>query len=141
MTHPGACAILPIDSEGKLVLVKQYRYPLDDILIEIPAGLIENEEEPIVCARRELREEIGMNANELTPLLDIYTAPGFTNEKLYLFIAKGLYTDPLVAEDTDEIDIIRLPIEEAAEKIYSGEITDAKTVVSILTYLNLKDVS
>ncbi|MDN3504116.1 MAG: NUDIX hydrolase [Rhabdochlamydiaceae bacterium] len=135
--HPGACAILPIDSDGKIIFVRQYRHAVEEILLEIPAGIIDHGENPLTCARRELREETGYNCKEIKPMINIFTTPGFTNEQLYLYIAKGLYPDPLIAEDSDEIDVIKYTLEESLQMVMSGKIADAKTVVAILYYKGL----
>ena len=135
VSHPGASAILPIDGEGNILLVKQYRYPVDQILLEIPAGLIENGEDPMVCAQRELREEVGVDAHVIEPLFDIYTAPGFTDEKIYLFVAKELFPSPLQAEDSDEIDVVKVSREEAMKLIKSKNIVDAKTIIALYSYI------
>jgi len=138
VTHPGACAILPIDSDGNLIFVRQYRHAVEKILLEIPAGIIDEGEDPFTCARRELREETGLNGKSIEPMIDILTTPGFTNEKLYLYIAKDLYHDPLIAEDSDEIDVIKYSLKESLQMVMSGKIADAKTVIAILYYKGLK---
>ena len=138
VTHPGACAVLPIDNEGNLIFVRQYRHAVGKILLEIPAGIIDDGENPLTCAKRELREETGYNGKSIKPMIDILTTPGFTNEKLYLYIAKDLFHDPLIAEDSDEIDVIKYSLNESLQMVMSGKIADAKTVIAILYYKGLK---
>lgn len=132
--HPGAAAVLPIDREGNLLLIQQYRRPIDQITIEIPAGTLDAGEEPITCAARELREEAGFRAKEITPLGFIYTAPGFTDEKVFLFLARDLTLDPLPPDDHEVIELYPISLENALEAIKRGVIVDAKTIVSIYYY-------
>ncbi|MCF7852267.1 MAG: NUDIX hydrolase [Simkaniaceae bacterium] len=134
VSHPGASAILPIMDNGDLLFVVQYRHAVKEILLEIPAGVIEHHEDPSICALRELREETGMNAHHIERFLDIYTTPGFTDEKLYLFTAQNLYPDPLTGEDSHEIDLFSCSINEALQMIAEGRIVDAKTIIAILSY-------
>ncbi|MCB1109342.1 MAG: NUDIX hydrolase [Chlamydiia bacterium] len=130
--HPGAVALIPITAEGEIIFVKQWRRAAQKILIELPAGTLEKGEDPIDCAVRELREETGMRAIHITPLTGFYSAPGVLSEYLYLYLAKELVHDPLVGDDTDEIDLLTLSLEEARQKVHSGEIQDAKTILGIL---------
>jgi len=132
--HPGAVAMIPIDNEGKIVFVKQWRRAVEQILLELPAGCLEIDEEPIDCAGRELREEIGQEASEITPLGGFFTAPGFCNEYIHLFLAQGLKPNPLIGDDTDEIDVISLSVDEAMDQIEEGKIIDAKTIAGIYRY-------
>ncbi len=132
--HPGAVAILPIMTDGRLLTIRQWRSAASEILIEIPAGVLEPGEEIAVCADRELREETGFRARTWKSLGTIYSAPGFTNEKLYLFIATGLEEDPLSPDEHEAIDLHPLTLEEALTLIETGVITDAKTIVAILRY-------
>lgn len=134
IVHPGAVAIIPIDDQGRLVLVEQWRRAIGKVTIEIPAGLLEKGEDPELCAQRELREETGYRAKTIHPFGGCYCAPGLSNEYVHLFIAKGLQKDPLVADDTEMIDVRTLSLEEALKMIEEGIIYDAKTVVGILRY-------
>lgn len=136
VTHPGAVVMIPIDSEGNLVLIKQWRRASDQILIEFPAGTLEENELPETCAQRELQEEIGMRAEEIIPFGGFFTAPGFCTEYLYLFITRRLVPDPLIGDDSDEIDTLTVSLEEACQMIEKGEIIDAKTVAGIYRYKN-----
>lgn len=137
--HPGGVAILPLDEAGNIVMVTQYRYVLGRELLEVPAGKMEAGEEPGESALRELREETGLIPGELIPLGAVIASPGFCDEKLYLFLARGLeetQTDP----DEDEFLIIeRIPFQQVVDRIMSDEIQDAKTVAAVLKakqYLN-----
>jgi len=135
--HPGAVAIIPIDNHGRLVLVEQWRRAIRKITIEIPAGMLEKGEAPELCAQRELREETGYRAKTLIPFGGCYAAPGISDEYLHLFIAKGLEKSPLIADDTEVIDVRTVSLEEAFNMIEEGLIHDAKTIVGILRYMNL----
>ncbi|MED3660575.1 NUDIX hydrolase [Ureibacillus sp. FSL K6-8385] len=132
--HPGAVAIIPITRDGKIVFVEQYRKALERSIVEIPAGKLEPGEDPAVCARRELEEETGYGAGELTYLLSFATSPGFANEIIHLYVAKDLYKiEEKRALDEDEfVSIIEATIEEAEEMIENRQIYDAKTAYGVL---------
>lgn len=132
--HPGAVALIPITESGEILLVKQWRRAAREILIELPAGTLEVDEDPLACASRELREETGMRSEKITPLGGFYSAPGILSEYLYLYLAEELTTDPLIGEDTDEIDLVTVSIDKALHMIASHEIIDAKTITGILWY-------
>lgn len=135
--HPGAAAVVPLLSDiagedPQLLLIKQYRYATGDYLWEIPAGRLEDNERPEDCARRELLEEVGCHCTTLTPLTAIWTAPGFTNEKIHLFAARGL-TQGATAREADEfMEVVPMPMSRALLMIRDGEISDAKTIAAIL---------
>jgi ADP-ribose pyrophosphatase len=128
-------AIVAIDSDGKILLVKQYRLPAGKKLLEIPAGGIDGEEEPADAVRREMQEETGYLPKKVEKLGGFYSAPGFCTEYLYLFLATELEPSRLVAEDTDSITLVRKNPEEIKELIRSGEICDAKSIAGLLTWL------
>ena len=132
--HPGAVAIIPISSNGDLVLIKQWRYAAQQLMIELPAGLLEVSETPLECAHRELREEIGMRAQVMISLGGFFTAPGFCNEYIHLFVAKELEPDPLIAEDTDSIDQMSIPLEKTLKMIEKGDIINGVTMSAIFRY-------
>ncbi|MBS3904144.1 MAG: NUDIX hydrolase [Simkania sp.] len=132
--HPGAATVLPIDDRGELLLIKQWRRASGDILIEAPAGILETHETVAECAMRELREETGFAATTLTQIGKIYTAPGFCNEVLHLFIAEGLVEDPLPKDTHENIDLFSVSLTNALDMIETGVICDAKTIVLILRY-------
>ncbi|MBU5677545.1 NUDIX hydrolase [Alkaliphilus sp. MSJ-5] len=135
--HPGAVGIIPITSDKKIILVKQFRKPVEDILLEIPAGKIEPKEEPYICALRELEEETGFKTDTVEKLLEFYTTPGFSNEIIHIYLAENLKEGIANPDEDENIDVVELSIEEAMEKINIGEIKDAKTIIAILTYFNL----
>jgi len=132
--HPGGVAILPILPDGRIVLIRQHRFPVEENLIELPAGRAEPGEQPIVTARRELIEETGYRADKLEPILKFYTTPGFVREEIHLFKATGLTAGPTAFDDTEEIETLLLDLPQAMEKVLSGEIHDAKTIIGILWY-------
>lgn len=132
--HPGAVAMIPIDQEGNLILVKQWRRAAKQILLELPAGTLEVNEQPAQCAQRELQEEIGYRANQLIPLGGFFTAPGFCNEYIYLYLAKDLNHSALIGDDSDQIDLEILPLQKALDFINEGKIIDAKTIAGIYRY-------
>lgn len=135
--HPGAAVILPIDAQGNLLLVEQWRRAAKKILLELPAGTLEPGEDPLVCAARELREETGFASQKITSLGGFYTVPGFCNEYLHLFLAKDLYFDPLPFDEDEGIDLVALSLTQARQKILQNEICDAKTIAGILRYMLL----
>ncbi|MBA3853345.1 MAG: ADP-ribose pyrophosphatase [Gemmatimonas sp.] len=135
--HPGAAAVLPVlsDFDGpdpQLLLIKQYRYATGGYLWEIPAGRLEPNERPEECARRELLEEVGCRCERLVPLTSIWTAPGFTNEKIHLFAATGLTQGESAREADEFMEVHPLAMSRVLAMIRDGEITDAKTISTIL---------
>jgi ADP-ribose pyrophosphatase len=136
--HPGAAVALPIETDDDgieyALLVRQYRYAADGWLLEVPGGKLDGPEDPEVCARREIIEEIGMDVGELIGLGSILTTPGFTDERIWLFIARDL--TPVVSgpalEDDEVLEVERIPLSDAIAMAVDGTITDAKTVVSLL---------
>lgn len=138
--HPGAVAVIPITKEGKIVLVKQYRKPLERTLVEIPAGKIEPNEAPEITAIRELEEETAYTTKRLTYVTSFYTSPGFADEIIHLYFTDEL--DPLqekIAGDDDEfIEIVELTLEEAEQYIKEKKIYDAKTAYAIM-YVKLME--
>jgi ADP-ribose pyrophosphatase len=136
--HSGASAVLPLfgsraDADPEVLLLRQYRYASGGYLYEVPAGRPDFEgEDWEVCARRELEEETGLVAATLTHLSTIYTTPGFTDERIHLFLAEDL-TDGTISRDIDEfIELVRLPLSRALGMVERGEITDAKTICTLL---------
>ncbi|MCU0635911.1 MAG: NUDIX hydrolase [Gemmatimonadaceae bacterium] len=135
--HPGASAIVPFLSDPagddpQLLLIRQYRYAALDVLYEIPAGRLEAGEAPAVCAARELREETGCTAARLEHLHTMYTTPGFTDEKIHLFMATGLERGESAREADEFIDVEVVALGRALEMIRDGVIRDAKSALGIL---------
>jgi ADP-ribose pyrophosphatase len=135
--HPGAAAVVPFlsDPHGEdpqILLLKQYRYAAEDYLYEIPAGRLDPGEAPADCARRELREETGCTAERVEHLLTFYTTPGFTDEKIHLFMATGLSQGESGREADEFIEVQTFLLSRALTMVGSGEITDGKTALGLL---------
>jgi ADP-ribose pyrophosphatase len=130
--HPGGAAVVPLLPDGSVVLIKQYRYVINDTIWEIPAGRLEKGESPHDCAFRELEEEVGYKATEVTKLTEIYSAPAYCTEVIYLFLATGLMPGKQRLDDDEFIEIVTLPLDEAVAMVEEGNITDAKTVAGLL---------
>ena len=130
--HNGAVAVVPVNGEGEVILVRQPRHAAGQTLLEIPAGKLEDGEEPVECARRELQEETGFVADRLEKLFSCYSSPGFTNELLHIFLAAGLTYTETNPDDDEEIEIVKMPLNEAIEMIWNGGIRDAKSIAGLL---------
>lgn len=135
--HPGAAAVVPFVSDPhgadpQVLLIHQYRYAVDGRLYEIPAGRLEPGEAPLTCAHRELLEETGCTATAMEPLTAFWTTPGFTNEKIHIFMATGLTRGETRHEADEFIEVVPMSLSEALQKIERGEITDAKTIIGLL---------
>lgn len=130
--HPNSVTIVPVDDAGNVVMVRQYRKAAGRELLELPAGVIDGDELPHDAARRELREETGLDAAELSELGAFFASPGAMTECLYSFIATGLYDSPLPADEDERISVERVPFWDAVELARSGGINDAKTLASLL---------
>lgn len=126
--HPGAVAILPVLKDGSVLLVKQYRKPIEEYLLEVPAGKLEVGEELLECAKRELEEETGYSAKDWKYLGYIYTTPGFSNEKIHLYLAENLEKTTQNTDEDEFIEVVKLPEKKVIEMISKGEITDSKTI-------------
>jgi ADP-ribose pyrophosphatase len=129
--HPGAAAVVPLDERGRVILVRQYRYASGGWLLEVPAGKLDGDEMPESCARREVEEETGCSPGELIPMGWIWTTPGFTDEKIWLYLARDLTSGKQNLQDDEVLTLERLPLEEALAMASSGEIHDAKTVCAL----------
>jgi ADP-ribose pyrophosphatase len=131
--HKGAVVILPLHDDGRVELVRQYRYPLDAAILELPAGKLDPGEEPIDCAGRELAEETGWKAAEIHELGSFFTTPGFSDEVIHAFVGTPLEPAPDVSQDPDEaIDNVTMTVEEALAACRDGAIQDSKTLATIL---------
>ena len=135
--HSGASAVVPFlndpaGEEPQVLLIRQYRYAAEKFIYEIPAGRLEDGEPPEECARRELREETGCEADTLERLTTIYTTPGFTDERIHLFVATGLTRGESALEADEFAEPVVLTLSEALRKIEQGEIQDSKTICGLL---------
>lgn len=135
--HPGASAVLPFASDPagndpQLLLIRQYRYAAERYLYEVPAGRLDPGEAPLDCATRELLEETGCTAERVEFLTTIFTTPGFTDERIHLFMASGLTTGESSREADEFIEVVTRPMSEVLRLIERGEIVDGKTIIAIL---------
>lgn len=135
--HKGASAIVAVDQDGKLLMVRQYRNAIDRMSLEIPAGGIDIGEKPEEAALRELQEETGYCAQNITHLIDVETAVGFTNETIYVYLATGLIEKEQNLDEDEFVTIERYEVEELLDQIIKGEIKDAKTIAAVFTYREL----
>ncbi|TDA69999.1 MAG: NUDIX hydrolase [Clostridia bacterium] len=130
--HRGAVVVVAMDQAGHVAMVRQYRYPLGQVTLELPAGTLEPGEDPLTSAQRELREETGLAATAWEALMACYSSPGFCTEKMHFFLAR-VSGQTAQATDADEnIEVVRLPLAEAVRRVEAGEINDAKTALGIL---------
>lgn len=134
VVHTGGAGILAVDADGSVVLVRQWRYPLDREVLEIAAGRIEAGDDPQETACRELEEEAGLRAGRVESLGSILTAPGYCTERVWLYLALDLAEVPQRLEEDERVEVVRMPLDAAVAMIASGEIDDAKTVVALLRY-------
>ena len=130
--HPGAAAMVPLTDSADVLLVRQYRYATGSWLLEVPAGKLDQGEKPEVCAARELVEEVGMEPAELVPLGWIWTTPGFTDEKIWLYLCRGLTPAQQDLQDDEVLTVESRSLEEAVEMVRQGEICDSKSVCALL---------
>ncbi|UCG54401.1 MAG: NUDIX hydrolase [Dehalococcoidia bacterium] len=133
--HSNCVAIVAVDENDNVLLVKQFRKPVERELLEIPAGCIEEGEEVEVTVIREMREETGYRPQKVKRLGGFYSTPGYCTEYLHLYLATDLIVDELHAEDTDEIELVLVPLHEIAGLISAGSINDAKSIIGLLLYL------
>ena len=132
--HPGAVVILPLLDDGQVVLIRNRRYTIGQYLIELPAGTLERNEDPMNCAGRELLEETGYLAGRLKPLNSFYSSPGILTEKLYAFAAYDLEKQSAALEEGEEIEVQPTALDEAIQMIRDGRIQDGKTIATLLMY-------
>jgi ADP-ribose pyrophosphatase len=131
--HPGAAAVLPILPNGDVVLVRQYRYPIGAVTLEVPAGKLDAVgEDPLYCARRELSEETGYTAEQYDKLTTIATTVGFSNEYIHLYAARGLSAGMQHTDADEFVNIVQMPFARALDMIKTGEIVDSKTIISLM---------
>lgn len=131
VVHNGAVAMVPIDPDGNLVFVRQYRHTTGKRILEIPAGTLGKGEDPEACAQRELREEIGMAPGRLSKLADFFLAPGYSTERMYVFLAQDLRAEQLPKDEDEDLDIETLSMDAAFAAVRSGEIEEAKTMLAL----------
>ena len=130
--HPGASAVVAIDEDNRIIMEKQFRYALNDYLLEIPAGKLDAGEDPLVCAKRELEEETGIIASEWIGLGTIATSPGFCNEVIHLYVAKGLSKGEIHWDEDEYVEVERYTFDELLQRIKEERIKDGKTLSALL---------
>jgi ADP-ribose pyrophosphatase len=132
--HPGAVAIVAVDTDGMVALVRQLREAARKELLELPAGTLEEGEQPLDSARRELEEETGLTGGTWRELAAFYTTPGFCRERMHLFAAEGVVSGPASPEEDEQLELIRWRLQDVAARL--GELEDAKTLAGLLLYLH-----
>ena len=137
--HPGSTAVVPLLDDNTVVMEVQYRHPVGEYLLEIPAGTLEPGESPLNCAKRELMEETGYSAQELVELGKIHMIPAYSDEEIHVFIARGLTPAKQNLDPDEIIEVVTYPLAKAVQMIDAGKITDALTILSIqMTWIRLK---
>lgn len=133
--HPGAAAVIPIDEDGKILMVRQYRNASDSYTLEIPAGCLDSpDEDPADCAYRELEEETGYRSDDIEYLYNFYSSIGITDEVINIYVAKNLIETQQNLDEDEFVEVERYALEELIDMIFAGEILDNKTISSILMY-------
>ena len=130
--HSGGVCVLPLDDDGNVLFVKQFRYPFTSVLLEIPAGKREPGEDPLQCGIRELSEEVGARASEIIPLGKLYPTVAYNTEVIYMYLARGLSFHDQHLDADEFVDVTRIPLKEAYEMVMRDEIPDSKTQIAIL---------
>ena len=130
--HPGAVCVIPVTDEGEVIMVRQFRYPFSKPLLEIPAGKLEPNEDPLDAAMRELEEESGVVADKVEFMGELYTTVAFTDEKIYTYIATGLTYKEAHPDEDEFVQVEKIPLAKLVDMVMAGEIKDSKTQVSIL---------
>lgn len=136
--HGGAC-ILPVDEDGNVTLVRQFRYALDEEVWELPAGKLEAGEDPFEAAKRELSEECGLTADHYLDLGVVYPTVGYDSEKIYLWAATGLHQTAQHLDEGEFLDVIKMPFDEALARVLDGTFRDSKTQIALMKYALLRD--
>jgi ADP-ribose pyrophosphatase len=136
--HSDCVAVAALDDDDNVLLVRQFRHAVGKSLLEIPAGSIEPGEKPIDCVRRELQEEIGYLPQKIDSLGGFYSIPGYGTEYLHCYLATNLVPSRLIAEDTEDINLVRVPTNQIPQLIASSEICDAKSIAVLFSLLRLK---
>jgi len=130
--HPGASSVIPLLPDNQIILVKQYRYPMGCVTLEVPAGKLDGDEDPIICAERELSEETGYTAEKIWKLTTIATTVGFSNEVIHLYAATNLTAGKQHPDEDEFINTVKIPLTAAVQMVESGKIIDCKSIISIL---------
>lgn len=132
ISHPGGVCIVPIDDEGNVYMVRQFRYPYKSVIMEIPAGKLNYGEDPLTCGKRELLEEIGATADEYISLGELYPTPAYCDEIIYIYLARGLNFSQQNLDDDEFLEVDKLPFKQVFQMVMNNEIKDSKTQIGIL---------
>jgi ADP-ribose pyrophosphatase len=133
MSHPGAVGVVPFLDRDTIVMVRQYRHPVGEVTLELPAGKIDPNESILTCVKRELAEETGFTARKITPLIRYWPTPAFADEVLHLFVATGLKAGCVNTDEDEFLEVVHLPFKKAVEMVRRGKIRDSKTVIGLLS--------
>ncbi len=129
--HGGSVVLIPVDADGNLLFVRQYRHAAAKDLLELPAGTLDEGEDPLVCAAREIREETGFAAGKLEKIGEFFLAPGYSTEFMIVYLARDLTHDPLEADADEFLSVEKIPVEEAIQMAERGEVPDAKSLAAL----------
>ncbi|HEX5655681.1 MAG TPA: NUDIX hydrolase [Polyangiales bacterium] len=134
VVHPGSVVVVPVLDDGRIVMIRNHRFAVGKTLLELCAGTREGDEDPALCAVRELEEETGYRAQTVTPLLSFYPTPGVSDERMFAFVARGLVATQQRLDPSEQIEVQPLALDEVVARISRNEIEDAKTIVSVLYF-------
>jgi ADP-ribose pyrophosphatase len=137
VSHPGAACVLAVNDQEEVVMVRQYRYPVSRSMLEIPAGKLSAGEDPLLCAQRELEEETGCRAERWTFLAEYFSTPGFSDERMFLYLARDLTFVESHPDPDEFVKLEKIPLSQAKEMVRDGRIQDAKTMLALLWYLSI----
>jgi ADP-ribose pyrophosphatase len=129
--HPGAVTIVPVDREGNILLIEQYRYAVGETILELPAGTLESGEAPEVCAIRELREEVGVTADRMKKVGEFFLAPGYSTEYMFIYLATDLREAPLEKDEGEFIQVVKISTDEVYQMLAEDKIRDGKTLAGL----------
>lgn len=132
LNHPGAVGVVPFLDKDTIVMVRQYRHPVGEVTLELPAGKLDKGENRLACVKRELAEETGYTAKSIKPLINYWPTPAFADEVLYLYTATGLKAGKIHADEDEFIEAVHVPFKKALAMVKDGRIRDSKTVIAIL---------
>ncbi|MBQ4509161.1 MAG: NUDIX hydrolase [Clostridia bacterium] len=130
--HPGAVCVIPVDEDENVIMIKQFRYPFSEVLLEIPAGKLEPNEDPLEAVKRELEEESGVNAESVEYIGTMYTTVAILDEKIHMYLATGLTYKNAHPDDGEFLEVVKIPLKTLVEMVMDGKIPDSKTQIAIL---------
>jgi ADP-ribose pyrophosphatase len=132
MDHPGAVGVIPFADKDTVVMVRQYRHPVGEVTLELPAGKLDKGENPLACVKRELKEETGYTARKITKLFQYWPTSAFANEVLHLYVAEGLKAGKMNTDEDEFLRCVTVPFKKALKMVMNGEIKDSKTIICLL---------